>query len=125
MLSGERDDHLGASWLRCAPSHGTVVSVQHVPVMTREATAFPCLQVGYSLLQEVWLQLAQEIIHPALGLPLCLDAGQSKEGLWAACGQGEGGEMNWRHPDTKLSDLWERRMIKEIGPKYSRLLDRF
>lgn len=58
VLGGEREDHLRASCLRCALSHGTVVSVQHVLVMMRETTVFLCLQVGYSLLQEVWLQLA-------------------------------------------------------------------
>lgn len=53
-----------------------MVSVQRVPLVTREATVFPCLQVGHSLLQEVWLQLAWEKIHPALGIPLWVDAGQ-------------------------------------------------
>lgn len=102
-----------------------MVSVQHVPVMTREATIFLCLQVGYPLLQEVWLQLAWEKNAPdPQSSPLV--------GSWAghrdAVGSMKPGEKkedrNWRHPDTKQSDLWER-MIKKIGPKYSRLLDRF
>lgn len=92
MLSEEREDHLRASWLRCALSHGSVVSVQRVPVMTREANGMPVAS-GWVILccKRSGSSLPRKKIHPALGLPLCFDPGQSQEGLWEREKRGIGG----------------------------------
>lgn len=107
----EREDHLRASWLRCALSHGTVVSVQRVPAMTREATLFPCLQVGYFLLQAPACLVKKYTWSSDFLFAWILGIAKRDCEQYEARGKEE--ENNWRHPDTKQTDLCERSMTEE------------